>query len=320
MERNSVLIIGAGKIGAFFDTPGSEHVLTHAHAFSRHPGFKLLGFVDAVFEQANRAAQIWSCDSYPTISAAFKNGCIDVAVVAAPDDTHCSLLKELKQYPIRLVFAEKPLTKSLNESVRIVQSYQESGISLAMNYTRRYVPEFSDLRVKMASRTFGRFLTGTGYYGKGTLHNGSHMIDLIRFLLGDIELTRTLSRTFDYYDDDPSCSAEINLAQGGQFIMQAVDCRYHTIFELDLLFELQRVRIVDSGFKMEIYSIQDNEVFSGYRNLSLKKEQPTRQGKALSFAVENIHEHFARATPLLCSGVDGLLAQQISSAIIAGAP
>ena len=42
----NVLIIGAGNIGALYDTPDMDKVLTHAHAFSIINGFKLLGFVD----------------------------------------------------------------------------------------------------------------------------------------------------------------------------------------------------------------------------------------------------------------------------------
>lgn len=318
MNRNSVLIIGAGKIGAFFDAPGSEHVLTHAHAFSRHQGFKLMGFVDADHEQAKRAAQVWGCEAFASISAAFENSRIDAAVVAVPDDAHYSLLKELADFPLRLVLAEKPLTKSVRESQEVIQLYRNQGITLAMNYMRRYVPEFLDLKRKIASGNFGRFLVGTGYYGKGTLHNGTHMIDLLRFLLGDIAQTRTLSCIYDCYDDDPSCSAELAMTNGGQFLMQAVDCRCHTLFELDLLFESQRVRMVDSGFAMEMYSVKDSELYSGYRNLCLLEIQSTSLGKALLFAVENIHEHLASGVPVLCSGIDGLIAQQISSSIFEG--
>ena len=33
-KKYNVVIIGSGNIGAFYDEPGSEQILTHAHAFS----------------------------------------------------------------------------------------------------------------------------------------------------------------------------------------------------------------------------------------------------------------------------------------------
>lgn len=318
MTSYSVLIIGAGKIGAFFDAPESEHVLTHAHAFSRHQGFNIMGFVDADYDQAKRAAQVWNCEAFTSIAAAFENGKIDIAVVATPDNTHYSIIKELAGFPLRLVLAEKPLTTSLNGSQEIIQLYHEHEITLAMNYTRRYVPEFMDLKCKIASGAFGRFLSGNGYYGKGTLHNGSHMIDFLRFLLGDISQTRTLSCIYDYFEDDPSCTAEFLMTCGGQFVMQAVDCRCHTIFELDLIFESRRMRIVDSGFTMETYSIKESELFSGYRNLCLLETRSTSQGKALLFTVEDIYEHLVSGVPVPSTGMDGIIVQQLCSAIVDG--
>ena len=116
MAQYSVLIIGAGRIGAFFDTPQSEAVLTHAHAFSSHPGFLLRGFVDAERREAERAALLWETEAFDTVTDAFARQEIDVAVVAVPDEAHYQILLELADHPLKLVFAEKPLAKSCAEA------------------------------------------------------------------------------------------------------------------------------------------------------------------------------------------------------------
>jgi predicted dehydrogenase len=315
MASYSVLIIGAGRIGAFFDTPDSTAVLTHAHAFSKHNGFHLLGFVDADSIAAERASHMWGGEVFASLDDAFKRYVIDVVVIAAPDELHYSLLKEMADYPVRIVFAEKPLTKTLADAEEVVVLYRERGIALALNYTRRYVPEFSALRAEIASGLFGRFLTGTGYYGKGTLHNGSHMVDLLRFHLGDIGDSHTISGIDDYYADDPSCSAVLTLESGGQFFMQAVDCRYYTVFEIDLLFEKQRLRLVDAGLRIEIYDVQSSELFAGYRNLTMVSCRDTSLDHAFSHAAEHIYSYLSAGEPLVCTGEDGLRAQRVCMAI-----
>lgn len=316
MDIYSVLIIGAGKIGAFFDTPESERFLTHAHAFSSHPGFRVVGFVDVDPAQARRAAEVWGGEAFDSLAAACAGLDLDVAVVAAPDEFHYDLLKDLAGFPLRLVFAEKPLTKKLVEAEEIIALYRERGIALGLNYTRRFVPEFAALKGDIEAGRFGRFLTGTGYYGKGTLHNGSHMVDLLRFLLGEVAAIQTISPVHDYYEDDPSCSAVLSMANSGHVYMQAVDCRYYTMFELDLLFEQGRVRVVDAGFRIEIFEVRESDIFAGYRNLNLSGVQTTGLGSAFSHAAERIHTYLSSGAPLPCSGADGIKAQQICASIL----
>lgn len=318
MRTFSLLIVGAGKIGAFFDTPQSDAVLTHAHAFSRHPGFRLIGFVDADRRQAESAAEIWGGEAFDSVNDAFARMGIDVAVVAAPDDSHCQLLQELAAYPLKLVFAEKPLAKTLAEAERIAGLYRECGVPLAMNYSRRYVPEFAALRDRIDAEEFGRFLTGTGYYGKGTLHNGSHVVDLLRFLLGEVSATTTLGGIRDWRDDDPSCSAFLELERGGSFVMQPLDCRCYTVFEMDLFFERSRVRLVDAGFVVEMQEVRSSEVYDGYRVLSGGETYATSLGGALTAAAASLYNHLTTGVPLPCTGDDGVRALEVCCNIIGG--
>lgn len=320
MQTFSLLIVGAGKIGAFFDTPGSEEVLTHAHAFSVNPGFRLLGFVDADRQQAGRAAEVWGGIAFDSIADAFAREEIDVAVMAVPDEYHYHVLAELVAHPLKLVFAEKPLAGTPAMAEDIVERCRERGVALAVNYTRRFVPEFIDLRDRIASGTLGRFLTGMGYYGKGTLHNGSHMVDLLRFLFGEMSVTKTLGAICDWRNDDPTCSALLETIGGGQFVMQAADCRSYTLFEMDMLFERGRARLVDAGHALEEFDVRDSELFAGYRVLSGGQKRTTGLGAAMSIAADCIYRHLAQGTPLACTGDDGVRALTICSAILDGLP
>jgi len=45
------------------------------------------------------------------------------------------------------------------------------------------------------------------------------------------------------------------------FFLQKVSCQNYTIFEMDLLFEKKRIRIIDSGLKIEEYDL--NEFING---------------------------------------------------------
>lgn len=319
MEKQyNVLIVGSGNIGAFFDTPFSENILTHAHAFYITKGFNLLGFVDVSKQKVEDAAKLWKVNCFSSLEEAFDKNKIDVVSVCVPDDYHYDILKKVSNFPVKLVFAEKPLAKSLNQAEEIIKKYKEKNIKCLVNYSRRFVSKFKTLKDSILNGEYGDFICGNGYYGKGTLHNGSHLIDFLRYTIGEIKDVKAINHNFDFYKDDPSVSAVLNFQKGGNFVMQNVHCSNYTIFELELLFEKKRIRIVDSGFKIEEYDVLNSEIFSGYKNLFKAKEYKTDLNKAMLNSVINIYNNLMDNEALKCTLEDGYRVMEICESLKAG--
>jgi predicted dehydrogenase len=312
LKKFNALIVGAGNIGAFFDSPDREKILTHAHAYTNHAGFNLIGFFDKDIKKAQKAADIWGCNAFESINEAFSSEIIDVVSVAVPDEYHYTVLNEISKFPIKVIFAEKPLTKTVNEAKEIVQIFKEKNIDVIVNYSRRFVPEFERIKNNIEKRIYGDYLTGTGYYGKGIIHNGSHLIDLLRYLIGEIDTIKSISSVSDYYSDDESVSAVLTFENNKPFFIQYIDCRKYTIFEIDILFERKRIRIFDSGFKIEEYDIQENKIFKGYKNIVKNAEIDTSLHNALYNAAENIYKHLIEGQNLKCNIEDGYKTLQTS--------
>ena len=285
----SVLIVGAGRIGAFYDKPGQEQILSHAHAFSSHPDFELAGFVDPNLEAGERAAILWGGQAFPDLASAFAHrGSIDVVVVAVPDELHALTLDQLAESTVRLIFAEKPFTQSESQAQAVVDRLSQRGLPIVVNYSRRFVPQFAEMKQRISSE-FGRLLRGTAYYGKGSLHNGSHLINLLLFLFGDIKVCRSLDRPLlDWSSADPTGSALLQTSDGGTIGVWAVDSQLLTIFELDLLFENARVRMTNSGQTLEIQIVVADPLFAGYRILGPSESFATELFQSLKYARQNI--------------------------------
>ena len=297
----NVLIIGAGNIGAFYDTPDSKNILTHAHAIKEHPGFKLVGFVDNDSERAKVAATIWETSSFQSIDEAFSKTDVDVVCVAVPDEFHYTVLKEVVFRAVKIVLAEKPITKTLVEADEIIALYNQLNVSLLVNYTRRFVPEFQDVKKLIYDQSFGKYVFGAGYYGKGVLHNGSHMINLLEYLIGDVKEVEVKEKVFDFYNDDPSVSARLTLENGRPFNLQYIDQNMYTIFEMDLFFENTRIRIIDSGYKILFSKVSESSILKGYKTLSEVKELETSLGCALNYTYENVFSSLANGEVLISS-------------------
>jgi predicted dehydrogenase len=296
-----VAIIGAGNIGAFRDNPQSSNILTHAHGFSDNECFELVGFVDSDLKKAQIASDCWGGRSFESIEKLFSKHEVDVVSICVPDEFHFDALLSLSKTPVKLIFLEKPAVKTVDEANVVMEIYSGQPKRILVNYTRRFVPEIRNIRDNIKKGEYGAFITGTGYYGKGILHNGSHMMDLLKFLVGDVGDIKKISETVDYYTDDPSVSALLNMKHSGIFFLKHIDCRKFDIFEMDLTFEKKRIRIFELGTKIEEYAVGDNKLFEGYRTLNKEREYPTKHQNAMYYAVNNIRNNLEMDEPLVCA-------------------
>jgi predicted dehydrogenase len=297
-----VAIIGAGRIAAMMDDPRSPHILTHAHGYNACEGFEIVGFVDPNLEKAEAASARWGGVAFESMQEMFEAQAIDVVSICLPDEFHYATLLALAEKPVKFIFLEKPAVATAEEADVVRTLYRELPIRVQVNYTRRFVPEIRRIREAIRSGNYGAFLTGTGYYGKGLLHNGSHMVDLLQFLVGEVgKVVTRISETVDFYDQDSSISALLTMHPAGDFYLCHVDSRIFHTFELDLTFENKRIRICELGTIIEEYSVGDNRLFEGYRTLNKEAEYSTQHSKAMYHAIANIRNNLDRDEPLVCT-------------------
>lgn len=296
-----VAVIGAGNIAAGFDSPECKMILTHAHAVTVYPDFELLGFFDSDKTKTLEAVRRWGGNAYPDIETLVQNA--DIVCCCVPDRFHGSVLKEVAQFYPKLVIAEKPLTDKYEEAIEIQKLY-EGKIPLVVNYSRRFLKEFHHLKSDIKS--YGKFLKGVGYYGKGILHNGSHMIDILQFLLGKVEDIKIIgTEIYDFEPNDPSRDVVLKVQQEN-FYMMAIDCRVATIFEIELFFEKARVRILNGGEKIEIYHVEASDTYAGYKNYKSIEARYVDYSEAMTGLMENVSGFLEGKCALNCTLQDGM--------------
>ena len=284
------LVVGAGQIGARYDSPGPAAPLTYAHALAKNPEFELVGFVDTSQERGSLAVERWGGRWFPSLASAWQQSTFEAVCVAIPDDCHHQLLCELASYPFKILLAEKPFTTRPDQAREVLNLYEGRKTPVLINYSRRYVPAFTLLAQSIRDGQFGHLLQANGYYGKGSLHNGSHMVNLLLYLFGEVSFVKRFHSTVDYQRADPTAS--VLLSTGPSRIpitLHAVDSRAVSIFELDLLFSSQRIRMIQSGAFLEFFELRENPDFPGYRNYSLVRTEETGLFNAMSKLVELAH-------------------------------
>jgi len=239
----------------------------------------------------------------------------DIVSVCTPDQTHFEVIRTiLISSNIKAIFAEKPLALNVNDAENLANLAEKKGVVLAVNYSRRYAEKFFELKNYLHSDTFGGIQTINGYYTKGTLHNGTHWFDLVRFLIGEFTRVKGFDNRKEK-NDDPTFDAYAEFNNGATGFLHACDATTFSIFEMDILGLNGRVCIKDSGHVVEIYRVTDSPYYSGYKSLQLSDTFTDVMKDTLLHAVEDIVRCLQTGQRPLCSGFDGVAALKIARAV-----
>ncbi|HEX7887950.1 MAG TPA: Gfo/Idh/MocA family oxidoreductase [Ramlibacter sp.] len=321
-DDHRVLIVGCGNIAGGFDAARNADAepLTHAGAFVREPGFRLVACVDPDEDRRSAFQRRWKVEEAfaDVASLGDRTGAFDVISICSPTGMHGGHLEAALALRPRLVFCEKPVTPSLAETRHWVERFEQAGIHLAVNHTRRWAPDVARLRVELQSGKWGSVRSAHGTYGKGVLNNGSHLIDLLQFLLGPLRLVGAGAPLWDFWETDPTVPAL--LAAGEVPVQLAVsNARDYSLFEAHLVTERGVISMEDGGLAWRIRHPVPSPHFSGYTGLDRGVDLPGEYRQAMRSAAINIRECLRTGAPLHSTGRTAADAQRLCEQISAAA-
>lgn len=299
-------VIGAGVIGALLDNPGATQPLTHAGGYVA-AGFDLVALVETA-PQAQHGARRWGCDVFGDFDEMMRAKAPVVLSFAVPADVRPRLLMRALAYKPKLVIAEKPLAPTVEEAAAISSAYQKAGVPLVVNYTRRFMPFWQEMKSRTA-------MSATIRYAKGLRHNGTHAIDLCRLLFGECLLATPLTRKSDHWQDDPTVSAHLVFERCQDVFLQGLDERCFTLFEVDIVGPDWRAVVDSDGRRVRRFQVRENVGIPAGRRLIEEAECRTGAEDAMLNLMRHARDVLYGASPL-CSGDDAVAAQRIAAEMV----
>lgn len=309
-------LLGCGWIGSEFRTDTAAGIYNHAAAYHACPETQLVAICDRDAVKLQQAGERWQVDArFSDAAELLAKTQPEIVSVCTPDATHYALIKAALETPsVRAILAEKPLAMELTEAQELVDLAKRRGIPLAVNYSRRYSEGHADLRDRIRDGEFGRIVTVGGFYTKGTLHNGTHWFDLARLLVD--EITEVTGFNFLHEDGaDPTFDAVLRFANGASGHLQAFDAKAGTLFEMDIVGTLGRVRMMEPSGRFAISRVTESETFPGYRVFGTEEILPARNSDTVLHAVEDLVRCVKEGGTPRCSGEDGVAAVRVGHAI-----
>lgn len=301
----SVGIIGAGMMGSNYDDPNSTIVLSHAHAIVNSEYFYLNGFYDTNINASKDAAKKWNTSFFHSLEEV-KKSC-DVICCAVSDSMHYMVLKEFfGSENIKAIICEKPLASKIKDAVLLVEGFEHSNIPMVVNYSRRYMNSFNVLKYMI--KELGGFITGNCCYGKGLTHNGSHMVNILDYLIGlnNYSLKAITQIVYDYDEkDDPSIGFIIT--NGDNLItFNVIPCDVTSVFQFELFFEKGKIVYDVSTNEIRLYNIRASQMFKGYTNYLENGYLKVDQSNALINLYKNLYNVIQGSETPYSDGVSAL--------------
>ena len=302
-------VVGAGAIGAALDIPGQVFPLTHAGGYLA-AACDLVALVDTADSVVQEAAR-WGTKPYRDFVRMLSECQPELISFAVPAAVRPNLmLQALAFESVRAVIAEKPLATSPQEARALVEAYRQRGVPLIVNYSRRFVPIWQELAGRLA-------MSATIKYAKGIAHNGSHAIDLCRMLFGECLSVRALSRKHDFWPDDPTVTAHLAFEGCPDVLLQAMDERCFTLFEVDIVGPDWRVVVDQDGRRVREYALQDGVGIPPGKRLVPVAERDSGGGEATVRLIRHAMD-VASGGAVACTGEDALAALAIAHQLSEG--
>ncbi|MBT3358873.1 MAG: Gfo/Idh/MocA family oxidoreductase [Rhodospirillales bacterium] len=318
-EHLSALIVGCGNIaGGYDEARTGDEVLSHAGAYGCHPRFTVSACVEP--DEARRAAfmEHWNvADGFANLADCRASGMeFDVASICVPTAAHEGVLREVLGMPVRAVFCEKPLSGAVETSRALVTDFASAGRPLCVNYLRRWMADMDRVRQSIASGEWGAVQSVVGHYTKGIMNCGSHMIDLLHFLVGPLTPTDVFKKRVDFDANDPTLDALLFTQGGAPVYLVGSDSRDFFTFEIEITTQKGRVVIEDQGAAMRFRHVANNPLFPAYRVLERGEWTATDLGSAMVSAVDNLARHLDHGDPLASDGHSALEAENVCARLL----
>ncbi|MEW5767124.1 MAG: Gfo/Idh/MocA family oxidoreductase [bacterium] len=322
------LLIGFGRIGAAYaDDPAMAECIpyaSHAQVLASHRAFAWNAVVDSSEDACRLAEKRWNI---PETSTTILNLCcreeIEVAVIATPPEVRVEMLEALPN--LRAVLVEKPLGLSVKDAENFLHVCQSRNILVQVNLTRRTDKMMQGLADGGLYEKIGSVQAAFGIYGNGLINNGTHMIDLVRMLLGEVKAVQAIPY-FQAFTEGP-IRGDTNLAfilfmeSGLSVVMEPIRFSHYRECSLDLWGERGRLEILQEGLTVIEYPRVSCRSLQGAMEVASERAsiQTTDYGYALYRMYDNLSEALIKGEVLKSPGDSALKTEMVVEAVFESA-
>lgn len=315
------VLVGFGRVAAGYasDPLTMRHFpfATHAQVLAAHPEFHWDAVVDPADAARSAAREEWGIPTTAGSVAALREDGYrpDVAVLAVPPGARLSVLRDLPA--VRAVMVEKPLASSAPEAERFLEECERRGIAVQVNFWRRGDSLMRALAGGELVERIGAAQTAFGVYGRGLANNGSHLIDLVRLLVGEVRSVRALGA--HAAEADPDVGFRLECAGGVGVVAEPIAFEHYREVGLVVWGRTGTAEILNEGLSVRTFPVRPHRAMSGATEVDFDdpQEHKAGAGDALYHLYDNLARAVAGEEDLWSPGGSALRTTGVVDAILA---
>ena len=310
----NAIIVGCGKIAGLDESLTGSQVNTHAKALKKNSFFNLISCVDKKKKNLIKFRKRWSIKNmYLNIPQETKNK-IDLAIICTPTNIHKKSLLKIFDLKPNLILCEKPMSNNIFDIKEIIKK-KPKNIDLLINYNRRSNIFYTNLKKNIRKKKFGELRSITAEYNKGLMNNGSHLIDLLHFLLGNLSFVAKSKPIFDYQKNDPSYSfllksGKVNIS------VNTGNSKDFYLFNLKFIFSKKIIEITENEKKINYLKIKRVNSYKKYNDLILEKSEKFKRNSEFQEVYKNLERQLKGKKVFLTNIYDELKNQKLIKKIL----
>lgn len=319
MKKYRAAVIGCGRIGLTMEAdPKRIKPATHAGAYRMDPSTELSALVDPAAPQLENAKKLFpGVPGFSNAEEMLSQIRPDIVSIATPAAQHRPMVELCAQSGVKAIVCEKPIAENQEDALAIISACRKSGSLLFINHTRRFDPLLNKIRKEIQDGLIGDVTHANAYYTAGLFNTATHLVDLLRFFLGEAEwVTAFPEKRYSHPAGDLNLNALVFLEKNVTVSLQASEVKDYSIFELKIFGRKGAVTIDRFGFSVEKMPVRDCVDFAGYREMDV--DHRTREGISRSLMdsmARHVVDCLVKREAIRSRGEDGLAALEILLAL-----
>ncbi len=284
MKRPEIALIGCGRIGFLLEDDELRNKPCTHFGGANAARLKITSACDTNSDRLKQFGERAGIGS-DSLFTSYKTLLIDkkprMVIIATWTDTHAAIALEAVKNGAEIVILEKPAASSLTDIKKIITEAEKTRCRIIVNHERRFDGRYNKVRDMIAAGSIGEIRTVnarmlTGSYRGGShieegggplLHDGTHLVDMIRFFFGEItevrgEFTR-FTRSSGFED---TASAWLKSKSGINIFLEAGGGRKYFQFELEIWGTEGKI-LIGNGYN-RLFMKKRSALYTGFNDIS----------------------------------------------------
>ncbi len=319
----SAALIGTGRIGYSLGLDKKrEQPASHSMALNAEKRIKLVAGCDINAEnlekwhRANKHAL-----AFASTKELLKSQHFDIITVAVNEDAHLKTALDAIAAKPQLLILEKPVALNMKDGLAIKRAAEAAAVPVLVNHERRFAKDYAQAKSLVSTigelqsvhaslmsglRVYSEKEEETGAYS--LIHDGTHLVDIVRFLLDDPVLENPDVSGIFKSDDGAvrNVSAHYMTEQGASVVFDFSGRSKFFGFEIVLTGTLGRISIGNGIAKLE--RRRSSKLYTGFYSLTEENEHFPKKTGYFSNMVKNAADFLDGSAPLKSTIDTGLAA------------